>query len=142
MERLCTMKLDFSQSHFLDHWPFTPYCWSLPGGCRRHLRYAWLYRWRGRTVCGLGFHDDNPYWSSPTLKRPDMTGPPTGRRCWYCRREAGPVPPAVKVDPDRGRPRPTPAQDAAFRAASDEELLAAYPIPDDVWDSPPVTDKW
>jgi hypothetical protein len=48
----------------------------------------------------------------------------------------------LRYDPHQGRLHPTPEQDAALEAATDEELLAAFPIPDEVWDSPPITDKW
>lgn len=88
MERLHTMRIDFSEAHFLDHWPFTRYCRSLPGGWRRHLKYTWEYRWRAQTLCRLGLHDDADYWRSTDGSRPDTDLPPTGRRCWFCGREA------------------------------------------------------
>jgi|SRR6266699_2385542 len=49
-------KLDFSQFHPLDHWPWERRCWSKEiqpgwetpfyGGPRHHLKIAWEYKYR------------------------------------------------------------------------------------------------
>lgn len=60
MEPLNIKHLDFSECHMLDHWPFTRYCHSLPGGIRRHLDLAWDFKWsmvlRRNTTCRVGRH--------------------------------------------------------------------------------------
>jgi len=60
------VRLDFSEFHPLDHWPWSRRCLSLPGGAGRHLRLTWEYRrgpeLRARTVCLVGIHRPRPYW--------------------------------------------------------------------------------
>lgn len=58
------MRLDFSQYHPLDHWPWSPRCHTFYGGGRHHLIIAWQYRRRDEvigvfarwTTCFIGHH--------------------------------------------------------------------------------------
>lgn len=77
MDEIKIERLDFSMFHGLDHWPGSAYCRSQYGGWRRHLKLAWEFKWRGRTLCLLGLHE----W----CKAGDSTGW-TGQSCWFCSR--------------------------------------------------------
>lgn len=46
------MKLDFSQFHPLDHYPWQRRCREFYGGPARHVYLAWTYRYRDR-ITGL-----------------------------------------------------------------------------------------
>lgn len=52
--------LDFSQFHDLMHMPFTPYCWRMFGGPRRHMTLWWEHvavsELRRNTLCQFGRH--------------------------------------------------------------------------------------
>jgi len=51
-------KLDFSKFHPLDHSVWL--CMGYPGGIRRHIEYAWLFRWEPALarvlLCSIGLH--------------------------------------------------------------------------------------
>jgi hypothetical protein len=55
------MKIDFSEAHVLDHWPWECRRYEYAkGGWRTHLRYAWDFKWyprlRAATTCKVGIH--------------------------------------------------------------------------------------
>jgi hypothetical protein len=70
-------KLDFSEFHPLDHWPFTAYCRSRPGGTRRHLKYTWEFRRRDQLLapwhwlrCRTGRHQFVEGWHRADVDSP------------------------------------------------------------------------
>lgn len=88
-------KIDFSQAHFLDHWP-----WQCPraehayGGWRTHLRYAWQFKWservRAATMCRIGLHAEVQWWGwydedgNRPKRREDRAYQMTGTVCSDC----------------------------------------------------------
>lgn len=74
-------KLDFSEFHDLMHYPFSLYCWRMPGGWARHVALWWEYKATpyimAHTACRLGHH----HWCESFRgdePLPDM--------CWHCGR--------------------------------------------------------
>jgi hypothetical protein len=53
-------KLNFSQFHPLDHYPFEKRCWEFYGGPVTHIQYGWQFKWksdiRAHTRCRIGWH--------------------------------------------------------------------------------------
>lgn len=62
------------------HVPFSPYCWSMPGGPVHHIRLWWEYKarpdLRRQTLCRLGRH----YWVEAW--RRDLGEVTCCRYCW------------------------------------------------------------
>lgn len=59
------LKLDWSEYHPLDHWPFDARCRQFPGGGRRHLGDTWHYRRREQMI--KTFID--PFWKLINCRR-------------------------------------------------------------------------
>lgn len=86
------MKLDFSQYHPLDHWPYTARCRAhYPHGWRsgwHHLTSTWTYRRRDQALtplyrlllCPLGRHKVQVWYARSTVDAGWKVMP----RCYYC----------------------------------------------------------
>lgn len=80
-------KIDFSQWHPLDHWPFTSRCRSFHGGGRHHIKITWEFRRKDdlhRPLCKLGRHRYAWIWQRDRIDgvMSDWEAVLRCRHCW------------------------------------------------------------